>query len=523
MMRRAVAALCLLPLLPASGQSPDPIPRHPSELDFPAARWTPPTASAARVELPGGPVVYFVADHSLPLFDLVAAARIGPFLDPAQRPGLSALATELLARGGTVSLEPDRFDAEVERLGGRVAARSTPISSALGIDGPSWAADELIDLFLDLLATPGFDEERLEDLAGNLREGMRRRNDDPLAVLEREWERLLYGADHFSTRALTPDALDRLDRGDVLAFHRRLWRPENLIFAISGDLDRDRLLDRLRERSAAWPPPAAAGPLPWPPPRPGPGAGPGAFLLARELSQTKVLVGHRLSSVTEADRPALALLAEVLGGSGAVSRIQGRLRTAEGLVYRSVTALEAGELWPGDLRIFFETRPEGTIQALELVRDELARIRRQPVPERELEAARSALLATLRTSFDTPEKIAGRLAENALFDRAGDHWRRWGTALSEVDAVRVREVAERYLRPDELTILVLGPLDEAARTRLEALAGAPLQLLPERDPETQEPLERKHQEAPTQASPTRAGTRPAPAGTRQRTLPINDR
>jgi zinc protease len=519
MTRRVLAVLGLMPTLAASGQSPAPIPRHPSELDFPAAVWTPPSASAARVELPGGPVVYVVADHSLPLFDLVAAARIGSFLDPAQRPGLSTVATELLARGGTASLEPDRFDAEVERLGGRVAARSTPTSSALGIDGPSWAADELIDLFLDLLAAPGFDEERLEDLTDNLREGMRRRNDDPLAVLEREWERLLYGSDHFSTRALTPAALDRLGRGDLLAFHRRAWRPENLLFAISGDLDRDRVLARLRERSAAWPGPEAAESLPWPPPRPGPGAGPGAFLLARELPQTKVFVGHRLPPVAEADRPALALLAEVLGGSGAISRIQGCLRTAEGLVYRSVTGLEAGELWPGDLRIFFETRPEGTIQALELVRDELARIRRQPVPERELEAARAALLATLRTSFDTPEEIAGRLAENALLGRAGDHWPRWSAALSEVDALHVREAAERYLRPDELTILVLGPLDEAARKRLEALAGAPVRLLPKRDPETQEPLGRSDGEAPAQPSPTRAGTRPAPTETRQRTAP----
>lgn len=485
MARATLAILCLLAAAPAAGQPAPAIPRHPSELVFPAAAWRPPAASRARIDLPGGPVVFFVEDRSLPLFDLVAAARIGSFLDPAERPGLAAVATELLPRGGTAALDPDRFDAAVERLGGRVTVRAGPTNSALGVDGPSWAADDLVDLFLDLLAEPGLDAGRLRTLDTNLREGMRRRNDEPLQVLEREWERLLYGTDHFSTRPLVPADLDRLERADLLAFHRRAWRPENLILAVSGDLDRRGFLERLRERIASWPG-QTAEPLPWPPPSPTGGTGAGGFLLPWELPQAKVLVGHRLPAVRPGDRPALALLAEVLGGQGAVSRIQGRLRTAEGLAYRSVTTIEAGELWPGELRVLFETRPEGAVRALQLVREELERIRARPVPEPELEAARAALLASLRTDFDTPEEVAGRLAENALFGRADDHWPAWYDAVAAVDAETVREVAQRTLRPDELTVLVLGPLDDAAREHLARLVGGPLEVLPERDPETQE-------------------------------------
>lgn len=501
MARSTLPVLCLLAAVPVGGQSAPALPRHPSELVFPPAAWRPPAAAGARIELPGGPLVFFVEDRSLPLFDLVAAARVGSFLDPAERPGLATVAVELLPRGGSAALDADRFDAAVERLGGRVTARAGATNSAVGVDGPSRVAAQLVELFLDLLAEPGLDADRLHHLEASLREAMRRRNDDPLQVLEREWEMLLYGPDHFSTRALVPADLDRLERGDLLAFHRRAWRPENLILAVSGDLDRRSFLERLRERVAAWPGPAADS-LPWPPPSPTGGAGAGGFLLPWELPQTKVIVGHRLSAVRRDDRPALALLAEVLGGRGAVSRIQGRLRTAEGLVYRSVTTIEAGELWPGELRVLFETRPEGAVRAVELVREELERIRARPVPEPELEAARAALLASLRTDFDTPEEVAGRLAENALFGRADDHWPARYEAIEAVRADRVREVAARYLRPDELTVLVLGSLDDDARARLSRLVGAPLEILPERDAETQEEAR------------SRAGLAPAREGAR---------
>lgn len=489
-MRPSLAlTLLVVGALPARGEDPPAIPRHPSQLVFPQASWSPPHGSESRIAVPGGPLVFFVEDHSLPIFDLVAAARIGSFLDPPDRPGAATVATELLIRGGTTRMDPDAFDAAVERLGGRVVARSGATNSAVGIDGPSWASAELLDLFLDLLLEPGFDRQRLRSLTGNLLEGMRRRNDDPVAVVQREWERLLYGTDHFSTRPLVPADLDALDRATLSAFHHRFWRPENLILAVSGDLDREAFLAALRDRLGRAAHATDASEIPWPPPAPRNAAHTGVFLLSRDLPQAKVLLGHRLQAVAPHDRPALALAAEVLGGSGAVSRIQGRLRTAEGLVYRSSTAIEAGELWPGELRVFFETRPGGTARAVELVRDEIVRIREQPVPPRELEAARASLLSRLRVDFDTPEEIAGRLAENALYGRDDGHWPAWSAALAAAGADAVRDAARRYLRPDELTVVVLGPLDAPNRERLVELTGGTLELLPERDPATQEPIQ----------------------------------
>ena len=107
------------------------------------------------------------------------------------------------------------------------------------------------------------------------------------------------------------------------------------------------------------------------------------------------------------DRYALDVLGEILGGSGAISRIAGRLRTAEGLVYRASARIDPGELWVGDFQIFFDTRGSQVARAVELSLEELHRIRTEPVHPTELEVAKQTLLGKLRLSFDTAEETAG--------------------------------------------------------------------------------------------------------------------
>ncbi len=478
----AAVALTGAIAVPAAAQ----VPRHPSSLLFPVPSWRAPVGGPHRVALASGTLLYLVEDRSLPLVEVVVSLRAGAFLDPNDRPGASYLTAQLLPRGGTEARPAADFDADVERLGARLTASWTPSFAALGLSAPSWALGPGLDALLDLLRTPGFHDEALQALRGNLLEGMARRNDDPVALLEREWETLLYGSDHFSTRALTPASSTALSRDDLLAFHRRWWQPAGFVIAAAGDFDAAALAGDLERRLADWPV-ANEAVIPWPPPAPSGGTAPGLFLLPGPAAQAKVLLGHRLPSAEAADRPALALLAEVLGGSGAVSRIQGRLRTAEGLVYRSAARLEVGDLWPGDLRVFVETRPDQAARAATLAIEELHRVREQLVPAAELAAARQNLLGLLRRSFDTPEEVAGYLAENALLGRPDDHWETHRAGIEAVTPEDVRRVAQSYLRPHELTVLALGA-DGASVEALANLLDREPRTLPNRDPLTLEPL-----------------------------------
>ncbi len=518
MSSRALAALVLaaqaaaaLPAAPAGRAAaasagtvePAPLPAHPREIRIEPSAFAPPGPAGRRFELAGGAVLFLEEDRTLPLVEIAVALRVGSFLDPPERVGLASLAAALLRRGGAGELDADALDARIDELGAEADSRAGTLRGGASLSVPSWNLEPGLDLLFDLLSRPRFQEDRLATAEGTLLESMGRRNDDPLELLEREWEWLLFGRDHFSTRPLTPAGLEAIGRDDLTAFHRRHWRPERLLFAVSGDVSRDEIGPRLERRLAAWA--AAAGPpspaAPWPPPAPVAAAFPGLYLVEAPTPQAKVFLGHRATGAapwTPRQRAALAVLEEVLGGGGAISRIAGRLRTAEGIAYRAWAQIDADEPWPGDLRIFFEADGRNVARAVAACRQEIGRLRAQPVREEELAAAKRSLRARIRLSFETAESVAGRLAEDALLGRSPDHWREHYRAIAEIGAEELLEIAKGFLRPERLVYLVVGRPAELGvdaapgagdgSSALERAAGHPAVRLPARDPLTLEPV-----------------------------------
>jgi zinc protease len=196
----------------------------------------------------------------------------------------------------------------------------------------------------------------------------------------------------------------------------------------------------------------------------------------------------------DADEAALQVLAEVLGGDGAVSRLRRRLRAEEGLVYRASARLALGLGSPGTFQVFLESEARHAARALALACSEVLRLRGEPVPAAELALAKRSLLDLAPLLFDSAERRAGRFAEDELLGRPHGYWESHRRRVAAVTARDVQRVAQRHLRPQDLVAVVVG--DRAALlagaaaegVTLEQLFGGPLRALPRRDPVTLDPL-----------------------------------
>ncbi|MDE2972795.1 MAG: hypothetical protein OXU35_10850, partial [Acidobacteriota bacterium] len=76
------------------------IPDRPEELVFPDFVFEVPDGSEYHHTLSSGVPVVIVEDHTLPLIRLGVTLRIGSFLDPADRVGLSSLTARMMREGG---------------------------------------------------------------------------------------------------------------------------------------------------------------------------------------------------------------------------------------------------------------------------------------------------------------------------------------------------------------------------------------------------------------------------------------
>ena len=483
-------------ILSASSVHSDSIPSHPRDIRYPQRAADLPSIENRRVVLASGPVVYLAPDHTLPLVEISMALPVGTFLDPQDHAGLAFVTGGQLRRGGAGDLDAEKFDDRVDDLGVKIDTLAGSSRSGASLSVPSWALEDGLDILFAMLTSPRFQEDRLEVARSNLLESMSRRNENALDVLDREWSWLMYGEQHFTTHPLTPQGLNAIDHHDLASFHRKFWRPERMILAISGDFEREPILASLEARFGRIDPNGQSDQTSyWPPPSPPPGSGPGLFHYEFDAPQAKVIVGHRFPSLLDwqsPDRFTIEVVAEILGGRGAISRIAGRLRTAEGLVYRASVSLDPGHLWPGELQIFFDTKNSSVARAVELLIEEVERIRTEPVHPRELEVVKQSLLARLRLRFDTAEEVAGYFAEDELLGRPHEYWQMYIDSVLEVSVADVQRAAASFLRPPSFSYLVVGRWREisagapAEESTLEAITGHRVTHLAARDPFTLE-------------------------------------
>ena len=487
----AVAALAVAAAVAAQ------VPSRPEQLRFPPRTVSIPDPAGMRHTLRNGMPVFVAEDHSLPLAQVHLAVAAGDFQDPADRIGLAGLTGALLRRGGAGAWAPNAFDARADLLAAELESLGAGTRSGVSLDCGSRVLGEALPLFAAMVRAPRFDEARWELLRANLRESLLRREDDPIDVLDREWGFLMLGPDHFATRQVKAEQLAAMTREDLVASHRRNWRPSGMVLAVSGDVEPaavvaalDALLGDWRDDPAAAE--AAAQPTAAIPPAPPPGV----YLRHWPGPQAKIALGHRgpvRRGWDDPDEPALLVLAEVLGGDGAVSRLRRRLRAEEGLAYRARARITLGLDGPGTFQVYLETVPAHAARALALARAELSFLRDEPVPEPELALAKGSLLDLFPLLFDSAERRAGRAAEDVLLGRPHAYWARYRDRIAAVTARDVQATARRHLRPDELVALIVGD-------RAEVLAGAradhvdlaqlvgPLHDLPRRDPLTLVPL-----------------------------------
>jgi len=478
--RATATILALLLALPAAGEEAA-IPAHPRELRFPPLAFTLPDPAGLRHTLRNGVVVYIAEDHTLPLVDVAVQARIGAFLDPPGKDGLAALTGSLLRQGGTQHRPARSFDDAVEALAADLAVDTGDTRADVTLNCLSRDLDAGLDLLFDMLAHPAFAADRLEAEKAHLREAMTARNDEVTDVVDREWQWLLYGTEHVSSRYLTGQRLAALNRQDLIDFHARFWRPANFYVTVAGDVDARKVLERLDTLFAAWP--DSGRPVPWPPPPSSYRPRPGVYALNLDVPQTQVVLGH-LGGVwdghwSDPANYAIEVLTEVLAGDLFTSRLGRRLRGTENLIYGMQSRSGLLGTWPDTFQIRFACDPAQVGRTLAAAGEEMRRLRDEPAGADELERAKSALLAELATSFAAPRETVATYAGDDLLGWPHDFWRDYRERVMAVSADDVRRAARQSLRPEEMVTLVVGNWPERPRD---------VRMLPLRDPLSLEPV-----------------------------------
>jgi predicted Zn-dependent peptidase len=465
-----------------------PIPDNPEKLVFKPIDFAPPRAGDHRAPLKNGMVAYVAEDRTLPLVNISILVRTGSYLEPAGKEGLAALTGSLIRRGGTRSLTAEQLDEKLDFLAAQASSGIGDTQGSAGLNCLADNLDESLRIFVEMLREPRFQEDRLALAKEQTLQEMKKRNDDSADIERREWNVLLYGERHFTNRFPTAASVSSIARDDLVAFHRKWFHPASMIAAVSGAFDRPEMVRKLAASFAGWP---GAKPVVPPVPAEIATAAPGLYRIEKDVNQGRVSLGLPSVKRDNPDVYALEVMNEILGGSGFTSRITRTVRSNEGLAYSAGSGIRFGIYYPGAFRAAFQSKSRTVTYALQLVLDEIRKIREGQVSAEELDTIKKNLIETLPSTFASKAQTVAVFASDEFTGRDPSYWPRYRERIAAVTAADVQLVAQKYIEPSKLVVLVVGDQKEIDvgdgkhAGKLEDLAPQhQVKVLPLRDPLT---------------------------------------
>ena len=408
--------------------------------------------------LDNGLVVYLAEDRQLPLVRLDLAFKGGERYEPDTEWGIASFAGGQMRDGGTEKMKPQALDDRLAFLAASISTSMGDETGSASLDVLTKDFDEGLSLFADVVLRPGFDEERLQLSKQRRVFAIEHRNDNPGQIARREFDKLLYGANHPRGREMTIPQVEAIGRDHLVRAHKRFVRPNQAILVATGDFSSKEMLEKLRTAFGGWEKGETLPPLPAAmdfTPKPG------IFLVDKKVNQSNILVGHIGINRDNPDRFAVSLMNDVLGGGSFSSRITERVRSDEGLAYSANSSYAVGGREVGTFQASVQTKTETTAKAIALLLDEIKKIREAgSLSKNEFETARESNLFSYVFRFENRAGNVSRLARYELDGRPADTDRVEFEGYSAVTPAAVESAAKTYLRPDALTIFVVGDAEK---------------------------------------------------------------
>jgi zinc protease len=401
--------------------------------------------------LANGLQVIAVSHHEQPAVSLRLILRAGGSQDPSDKPGVAALAAALLDQG-TTTRNAETIATTIDSVGGAIGAGSgsdlTFINSVVMKD----SFDLALDLVSDITRNPAFAPTEIDRQKQQMYSGLKVSYEDPDYIAGVVFDRLVYGFHPYGRPdSGTQQSIASITRDDLVAFHKAWFGANNAILAIVGDVTPDEAFAGAERAFGKWTRAEHTAVKATDPPAPTRRVvvvdRPGAV-------QTEIRVGNIALPRKHPDYLALDLAIKILGGEGG-NRLHRVLRSERGLTYGASADVHALKD-SGDLVADTDTRSDSTGEVLRLIVDEMWKLQRQRVSERELADAQAYLTGSFPLTIETPSAIALQILNAVFYGLDLEELQTFRERVIAVTPTDIQRVAQQYLRPDRLSIVLVG-------------------------------------------------------------------
>ncbi|MBN2716848.1 MAG: insulinase family protein [Deltaproteobacteria bacterium] len=381
------------------------------------------------------------------------AARVafigGQRLEPAKVAGVGQLLGALMVRGTEsrtaveIATQMDNWACAISGFSGR---------NSVGISGEFLRehASGVMALMADCLYHPVFDETELETERAIFKQMVESSLTNARSVAFARFQKTLFGSHPYGRPIYgTLQTLDAIDQKALRQFHRKTVQQQKMALAVVGGVDVDEML-ATAEKYFVRPRLKPANPVTL---AFEPKAGPVYKYGEMVKEQSHLVIGFPGTTLNSPHRFAMDVMVEILGGHG--GRLFQTVREQQSLAY-DVSAFSFDGLEPGFMAVYGATSVGKEERFVSLVLEELARIRKVPPTDMELERVKRYLIGSREIA---QQRFAARAAEASLrwlYGMGPEDTAEYVKEISKVSATAVRRLASKVLNPNHMIVSVVG-------------------------------------------------------------------
>jgi len=401
--------------------------------------------------LGNGMRVVAVLHHEQPAVSIRLLVGAGSAQDPTEKKGVANLMASLLDQGTTTRSAKDIAD-QIDFIGGDLGTGAATDLSFVNAIVMKDSFQTGMELVADVAHNPAFAPEEIARQKDQILSSLRVNAGDTGYIADTVFDRLVYGFHPYGLPGIgTEDSLESLTRDDLMAFHQQYFIPNNMVLAIVGDVTSDEAFAAAERVFGSW----GRGMLPLFRPVAPPASARRIVVVDKpDAVQTSIRVGQLAIPRKHLDYMAWDLAMKILGGEGG-NRLHQVLRSQYGLTYGAEADSEARREG-GDFVAETETRTDTTGQALRLMIDEVSRLVRERVGERELADAQAYLAGSFPLTTETPDQIATQVLNVLFYDLPISEISTFRERVLAVTPDDIQRVARQYVKPDRLSIVLVG-------------------------------------------------------------------
>lgn len=414
------------------------------------------------VVLDNGIVLVVSERPGVPMVAVDILVDAGSIRDPAEYQGMANLTAELLG-SGTKNRTAVQIAEESDFIGSSLSTAADYDFVEIELVVLRKFLDKGLNILGDIIINPIFPQDEVENTVREIQGELKKNEEDPGWLAEREFLRALYD-DYPYGRTVegNDESIMKIDRSSLIKFHSNNYLPNRTIISMAGDITLEEARDLIEKNFGSWnkkestqnriPPPPVLEKTKF-------------RKIDRQVAQANIVLGHMGISRDNPDYYPLQVMNYILGGGGFSSRLVNDIRDKRGLAY-SVGSTYSSRRYAGSFQVTLQTKNPSAMTAINLVLENMRRIKQDLVSDVELDDAKAYLIGSLPLSIETDKEVAENMSLLEFYDLGLDYFDTYRDKIQSVTKGDVLRVAQKYLDPDKYVVVIVGNLKEISTDKI---------------------------------------------------------